>query len=219
MSHPYGPPNQPGPHSHPIGQPHPQQGPYPPHRAQKKGRGCLIWAAAVAASLLLFGGCIAAIASGGDDTTTTAVDQSSTPKREQAKREKTAGIGDTVRDGKFSFKVTKVEKGLDHVGEGLTASKAQGQYVLVHLTVKNIGDEAQMFTDSAQKLLDSKGRQFDADSGAAIWLKDSNGFLKNINPGNAVTGFVLFDVPTDFQLAAIELHDSVFSGGVKVALS
>ena len=49
-------------------------------------------------------------------------------------------------------------------------------------------------------------------------LKDSNAFLNNINPGNLVKGILLFDVPKTFKLKAIELHDSVFSGGVTVAL-
>ncbi|ETK36593.1 hypothetical protein MPTA5024_07930 [Microbispora sp. ATCC PTA-5024] len=128
-------------------------------------------------------------------------------------------MGDVVKDGKFAFKVTKVEKGLSQVGEGFTVSKAQGQYVLIHLTVKNIGDEAQMFTDSAQKLIDIKGRQFDADSGAAaLGLSGSNAFLNNINPGNSVKGILLFDVPKNLTLKAVELHDSVFSGGVTVSL-
>jgi hypothetical protein len=86
--------------------------------------------------------------------------------------------------------------------------------------VKNIGDEAQLFTDSDQKLIDAKGRQFDADSGAAaLGLKGSNAFLNNINPGNAVQGILLFDVPKGISLKAVELHDSMFSGGVTVALT
>lgn len=125
-----------------------------------------------------------------------------------------------VKDGKFAFKVTKVDKGLSQVGESFTVSKAQGQYILVHLTVKNIGDEAQLFSDSAQKLVDARGRTFDADSGAAaIGLKDSNAFLNNINPGNSVKGILLFDVPKNLTLRSVELHDSIFSGGVTVSLA
>lgn len=133
---------------------------------------------------------------------------------------KAPGVGDVVKDGKFSFKVTKVEKGVPQIGEGLLASKAQGQYVLVHVTVKNIGDRAQGFSGFNQKLIDAAGREFDADSSAAaLSLEGSNSLFENINPGNTVKGVLVFDVPKDFRLKAIELHDSAFSGGVTVTLS
>ena len=40
----------------------------------------------------------------------------------------------------------------------------------------------------------------------------------NINPGNTVEVKVVFDMPKDAVPATIELHDSMFSGGAKVAL-
>lgn len=198
------------------------QAPYPqPVIVQKKRGGCLkgvLIAGAVLAVLVAIGAALG----GSDDAkeTTASANPGKTTSGEKAEgTPKQPGVGDVVKDGKFAFKVTKVEKGLSQIGEDLLASKAQGQYVLVHITVKNIGDEAQLFSDGEQKLIDSQGRQFDADSGAAaMGLKDSNAFLNNINPGNSVKGILLFDVPKTFKLKAIELHDSVFSGGVTVAL-
>jgi hypothetical protein len=35
--------------------------------------------------------------------------------------------------------------------------------------------------------------------------------LYEINPGNAVDGTVVFDVPKDTKIAQLELHDSPFS--------
>ncbi len=49
------------------------------------------------------------------------------------------------------------------------------------------------------------------------WLSKS--FYEPINPGNSLTGTVVFDVPVDAVPASLELHDSAFSGGVTVALS
>jgi hypothetical protein len=89
----------------------------------------------------------------------------------------------------------------------------------VTVKVENIGDEAQMFDGSSQKLFDAKGRQFDADSAAATYLGDqAKSFLNDINPGNAVTGVVVYDVPKSIQLAKLELHDSPFSGCVELDL-
>jgi hypothetical protein len=194
---------------------------------QKKGGGCLravLIGAAVLAGLVVVGG----VLSGGGETPTgsgdTTVAEASTPakKRTEPKQAepKQAGIGDVVKDGKFSFKATKVETGVARVGGEYLGSDAQGQYILVHVTVKNIGDEAQLFSGSSQKLIDSRNRKYDTDTGAAaLGLKNSNAFLNNINPGNTVNGILLFDVPKNFKIKAVELHDSIFSDGVTVALS
>jgi len=128
------------------------------------------------------------------------------------------GVGDAVRDGKFEFTVTKVETGVESVGDEFLSQEAQGQYVLVHMTVENIGDEAQMFDGSNQELTDTEGRTHQSDGSAAIYLGDANSFLTDINPGNSVEGTVVFDIPADATPASLALHDSFFSGGVDVAL-
>lgn len=129
-----------------------------------------------------------------------------------------ASVGSPVRDGKFEFTVTQVETGVTHVGNDVIGQDAQGQFVLLHLTVANIGTEAQYFDGSSQKLYDSAGRAFSADTAAAIYLDESNSFLNQINPGITVQGIVVFDVPADAVLTTAELHDSAFSGGVTVTL-
>lgn len=128
------------------------------------------------------------------------------------------GVGDAVRDGKFEFTVTKVETGVESVGDEFLSQEAQGQYVLVHMTVENIGDEAQMFDGSNQELTDTEGRTHQSDGSAAIYLGDANSFLTDINPGNSVEGTVVFDIPADATPASLALHDSFLSGGVDVAL-
>lgn len=127
------------------------------------------------------------------------------------------GPGTPVRDGAFEFVVTEVETGLESVGEGLTREEPQGQFVLVHLSVSNIGDGAQSFFDGNQKLVDDRGRTHETSS-AAIWLEDNDLWVNDINPGNTVEGVLLFDIPEDAMPAQLELHDSAFSGGVTVDL-
>lgn len=130
-----------------------------------------------------------------------------------------ARIGTEVRDGDFAFVVTKVETGIHQLGSGAWSTKAQGEFILVRVTVTNIGKESAMFSGSSQKLFDEAGREFEADSGsAAMYIPDSESFLNKINPGNSVKATVVFDVPTGLKPAAIELHDSPFSGGATVSL-
>ncbi|HET7303579.1 MAG TPA: DUF4352 domain-containing protein [Segeticoccus sp.] len=174
-----------------------------------------------------------AIGAGGDDTTTSASASEQTSQSEQKadgsgdkkasdvepaadEKEKLAGIGDKVRDGKFEFVVKNVLCGKDKVGDSFMSEKAQGQFCFVKVSVKNIGDEAQMFMGDAQSAYDAKGNKFENDTEAEIMLEDNDTFLEDINPGNKVTGTVIFDVPKRTKITTLELHDSVFSGGVKV---
>lgn len=163
-----------------------------------------------------------ALGGGGDDAPPASPAASApagdTPPAEESPSSSVAGIGTPVRDGKFEFTVTGVEPGVARVGDDMFGQDAQGQFLLVHVTVTNIGDEAQYFDGSSQKLTDTQGRTHSADTGAAIYLGDAQSFLNQINPGNSVQGTVVFDVPADAAPASVALHDSPFSGGVEVTL-
>ncbi|MGY1709089.1 DUF4352 domain-containing protein [Geodermatophilus sp. SYSU D00758] len=129
-----------------------------------------------------------------------------------------AGIGTPVRDGKFEFTVTGVDCSQTELGTAPITTTAQGVFCIVSLNVSNIGNEAQYFDASSQVALDAQGREFSADSGAGIYIGDANSFLEQLNPGSAVDGQLVYDVPAGTQLTDIELHDSPFSGGVTVSL-
>lgn len=140
-------------------------------------------------------------------------------KHTTGKQDKAPGLNQPARDGKFEFTVTRVKCGATKVGSDLLGQKAQGQYCLITLRVKNIGKEAQSFADSAQKAYDAKKVEYSVDSAAGIYANSDNQVLfQDINPGNAVSGTLVFDVPKGTRLTSLELHDSVFSGGVQVAL-
>jgi hypothetical protein len=130
-----------------------------------------------------------------------------------------AKLNQPAKDGKFQFTVTKMDCSKKSLGKAPVSQKAQGKFCLVNVTVKNIGDEAQLFDSSSQKALDAKGTTYDADGAAGIYLPDAGeAFLNNINPGNQVRGTIVFDVPAAVQVTTLELHDSPFSGGVKVSV-
>lgn len=128
------------------------------------------------------------------------------------------GVGTPVRDGKFEFVVTSVEPGTPDIGDAPLTTKAQGQFVLVNVSVTNIGNEPQAFSGTDAKAFDSQGREFTASTSAAIYLPSSNSLYTPINPGNKVDGKIVFDVPVGTALTSIELHDSMFSDGVTVKL-
>lgn len=56
---------------------------------------------------------------------------------------------------------------------------------------------------------------YDANPSAAMWTRSMN---QDVNPGNSIEVVVSFDVAPGTGGGVIELHDSTFSEGVKVAL-
>ncbi|ADG97213.1 conserved hypothetical protein [Segniliparus rotundus DSM 44985] len=139
----------------------------------------------------------------------------------QAPQKSSAKLNDHVRDGKFEFTVTDVKAGLSQVGDNpYLAKKAQGQFVVVTMTVQNTSGQPQSFSPSNQKLFDQQGRRFEPDTEAQIALGGSDiPVWDNINPGNIVTAKVVYDMPKDAQPKEIDLHDSAYSGGAKVSLT
>jgi hypothetical protein len=197
-----------------------QPGPYTPPPARKRSglKGCLIAVAALFGGLVIL---VAVVAATGGGTNAPASTPTETHSATAAPAEKKPvnGIGREYRDGKFAFTVTKIKKGVRRVGDQYFGKTAQGQFVLVYVTVHNIGNDARTFDSGSQKLKDMKGREFSADGEATIAMGDeSKAFLEDINPGNGVHGILVFDVPQGIQLKSLELHDSPFSGGVTVPL-
>ncbi|GAA1641196.1 DUF4352 domain-containing protein [Actinoplanes couchii] len=122
-------------------------------------------------------------------------------------------------DGKFEFTVTGMKCGQKQVG-GRFGSKAQGEFCVVSVTIKNTSTSAEAFADSSQKATDAAGNTYDVDSGASMAANDDGStFYENINPGNQVKGKIAFDVPAGTKLASIVLHESAFTPGIKVPLS
>lgn len=131
--------------------------------------------------------------------------------------DKVAQMRQPVKDGKFTFVVTKMSTRTGSVGPEGFGKEPQGKFVLVKVKVTNHDKEAQTFDGDSQQLI-AGGKQYSADTEAAIYLDSAKSILTEINPGNTVNGTVIFDVPTEVTPSAIELHDSPFSGGVQVKL-
>lgn len=130
-----------------------------------------------------------------------------------------ATIGQTVKDGKFSFTITGITYA-SSVGPSMMAEEAKGRFALVHVTVKNIGNEAQTLDDSSQFLYDAAGKKYSADSMADIAMASGKNstWLEQVNPGTKVDGVIAFDLPKTVKPVKAELHDSMLSGGVAVSL-
>lgn len=132
-----------------------------------------------------------------------------------------APVGSAVRDGKFEFQVVSVARAntvSDPTNNPYMTTTAQGEFVVVTLSVRNIGDQPQNYFGDNQKVVDASGRQYGANSEAGLWMNTNVTALGQINPGNSIQVRIAFDVPPGTQPTALELHDSMFSDGVSVRL-
>ena len=192
------------------------------------------WALALGALLVLFV-LIGALGGDGDTPTATTGDEPAAetttepaPPAEPEPTEAPApepepeagpGIGDEAVDGDFTFVVSSVEDGPPIIGDADFGAEPQGKFVLVTMTVTNNGDAPGSFFGDNQYLVDTEGRRASADTEAGIYLDEAQSFYEEINPGNSLTGVVVFDIAADAVPASLELHDSAFSGGVTVTLT
>ena len=79
----------------------------------------------------------------------------------------------------------------------------------------NIGTKPHTLDSASQTAAGETGATYATDGVAELYANSEHQpFLNEINPGNQVSGVLVFDIPTDATLASLELHDSPLSGGV-----
>ena len=131
----------------------------------------------------------------------------------------TAGseLGTPVRDGNLEFVVSQVRCGVPEVGSGLLRRTAGGQYCLADVRARNVKDDARTLYEPFEKLVDSAGHKHSADVSMRLVFRDQT-LWDRIDPGQEVSGTMVFDIPPDVTATALELHDGIASGGVTVRL-
>jgi hypothetical protein len=130
-----------------------------------------------------------------------------------------AGLGDPVRDGQFEFVVGSVDCGARSVGQGFARKEALEQFCLVALEVVNTGTEGRTFGGGQQYLFDGDGKRHDPDLDATVRHGGGRLLSTHLNPGQRLRGTLVYDVPDPVDLARVELHDGLFSGGATVELA
>ncbi|MGW0432556.1 DUF4352 domain-containing protein [Micromonospora sp. NPDC003197] len=132
-------------------------------------------------------------------------------------RQQVVGLHQPARDGDLEFVVRDVECGIGQIGDPFVSQDAVGQFCVVELAVRNLGQQSAVITDSLQRAYGPKGVQFRPDSGAGFLANvDQQGFLSEIDPGNQAIGVIVFDIPPDSRIVRLELHATPTSKGVVV---
>jgi Domain of unknown function (DUF4352) len=196
-----------------------QPGAQPPQAPKKK----LGWRAWIPLGLVLaVAACGALFEAGNDSAAPPAASDGSTASESedsQPPATKTYKIGEKATDDDYQFTVTKIRCGVSRIGDSYSNEKAQGQFCLVSMRIKNVGNDAINFSDENQALIDTKGKNYSPDDGAWVYLDDAE-IMAEINPGNTFKTTVPFDIPKKAEPHHLLLKAGVWgaSDGVKVKL-
>lgn len=140
----------------------------------------------------------------------------SAPTTSDVPQETTASSSEDaiVNDGGLTFEVTGVDvtSTVTSPTTDVLSKEAQGEFIVVSLTVTNNGTEAGSYNAQLQKLR-AMGSTFDADPEASFYVGT---IYEDINPGNSLDTAIVFDVPVGTQPEAIELYGTAVSVGAEV---
>jgi archaellum component FlaG (FlaF/FlaG flagellin family) len=195
----------------------------PPPQEPKKKSGVLKWiliAVGIFVLLLVAMGACVAMLAGEESATPAGGSAASTNPSPNASEVPTAKIGEKVTDDSYQFTVSKISCGVRRVGDQYDGEKAQGQFCLVTMKVKNVGKDPITFSDQNQALVDTKGRTYSPDDEAWAYVDDPDDIWGEINPGNTLKTVVPFDVPnkTEPDYLLLKAGTWGFSEGVRVKL-
>ncbi|ORB15704.1 hypothetical protein BST36_26985 [Mycolicibacterium moriokaense] len=149
-------------------------------------------------------------------TSTETSTPSETPTETPTAEPTTVGPTGDVVDGPLSFTVHGIEVGETVVMSDAPLEKtAVGEFIVVHMTVTNVGTDPATFIGSFQTL-HAGGTTFALDDEATAYLE---GTFADLAPGASADVSLAFDVPQGTPAETIELHADPTTPGAEVPLS
>lgn len=121
-------------------------------------------------------------------------------------------VGDRVVVGDIAYTITNVRTA-NSVGDEYLNAKADGIFVIVDMTIENLGKESSTISSSYVKIVDSQGRTFESDTDAWIYI-ENNILARQIQPGLPVKGQAIYDVPKGIT-CDLQVTDSLWSSETK----
>lgn len=156
-------------------------------------------------------------------STTTEADPTPTDSSETTTESPTTTAGPTtvvptgdVTDGPLSFTVHGIEIGPTVVmSDAPLENTADGEFVVVHMTVTNVGTDPATFIGMYQTL-NAGGTTYPLDDEATAYLE---GTFADLAPGQSADVSIAFDVPPGTPPETIELHADPGTPGAEVPLT
>lgn len=180
----------------------------PPRRRKSLVRRLVLWPIVlVVVPLLLIGGCVAALVGGagsirffGDDTPAAG---------------SIAEPGVPVRDGNFEFAVRNVESGVSAVG----IERAEGTFVVVSFTVRNIAAQPKTYLPLGQELTDTADAKYAPDVTATAQRAAAAAAPRTLQPDESLGTHLVYEIPAGSVPARMTFRDFPLSFGTTVALN
>jgi hypothetical protein len=119
-------------------------------------------------------------------------------------------VGDPLRAGALELTVTGDRCGVRALS---LATPARGQFCLVTITVRNLGQTTQAVTVADSDVISATGRRYPA---SAVASRYAGALPASLPPAASRTGVVAFDLPRTEVIDRVELHPSALGGGVAV---
>ncbi|GAB4490497.1 MAG: hypothetical protein OHK0019_09390 [Saprospiraceae bacterium] len=141
---------------------------------------------------------------GGETASPTSnVNEKEEPKVEYKK------IGDAIEVGNFVYRVEGVQF-KKKLGNEFVSETADGIFLLVQMSIKNISKESRTLDNSMFKLVDEQEAEYESSTRGTTAVEMSGGqtlFLKQCQPNIQTSGLLVFEVPSE------AVYDLKLSGG------
>ena len=128
-------------------------------------------------------------------------------------------VNNDVEVDYLTYRVTKVET-FTEMGSSIYNKKTEGKFVKVHLKITNNAKETKDILSPRFKIEDSQGRMYDRLSDDMLYIADYLKFGEQLQPGLAVSGAVVFEMPKDAEHLRLQIRgDWLSASEIKVELS
>jgi hypothetical protein len=128
-----------------------------------------------------------------------------------------------TRDGTLLLSAGEQTCNMPQVGSDAVPVDAVEQFCVVDITVTNVGHHAAVLSLAAQFGIATNGRRVPVSQVASVYAATGPDYLSTwvqlIQPGDTVTGPIVFDLPIGVSLHRVELHGSPGSPGITVLMS
>lgn len=190
------------------------------------GGGCIL----LVLFIIVIAGCSAIFMSGGGEEPASApaapvsVAEEEAPAEEEAEPVEDAEAEEPSEEETVVEEVSDIPIVVDEVvrtktiGMSGMEDTAQGEYVVVYITATNESGEPVTIDGDGFTLIGVDGTQYGVSSDWPI-TDDPQIIYEDVNPGNSVSGYILFDVPEGTELASMQYEEFLsLDGPTEIAL-
>lgn len=173
-------------------------------------------------SIILISGCVEFPEEVAKDTPTETKSEVAPTKQDTVKeevKETVYSMNEDVKVDYLTYKLTKAET-FTEMGTSMFNKETEGKFVKVYLKITNNAKETKDIFTPRFKIEDNQERRYDRLSDDMMYIADYLEFGKQLQPGLATSGALVFEMPKDSQdLKLIITGDWLSNAEVKIKLS